>query len=244
MIIEDQEGVHVDEEFTGSFDFESMDHNFSEYENYALLLYKVNNAVVNVSASNHGAAVRLEQCSNVVVTVESYKCATAVTVAQSQDIEILNGKWIYSAKAHIHGPRNTGLHIHDNFGVYGCCNESTGGIYLGQTRDSLVERNHIANNQYGNYWNWDGGAIYLERESENNTVRENLITGSYLALQDNSGSSNLWELNTLVDCNNAMDITDGRDIVKGVPEYRTNLLIRTPDIGPRTKATHRQTVIC
>lgn len=207
-----------------------------------LSLENVHNGTVNISGTYFSRTIDLRNCSNLQLNVTSKCCCNGVALWDCNDIEI-TGDMSYSSEAHIKSDRSTNLNIHDNNLSFGCLSESTGGIYLMGATNSVIEHNRISSNVFGVYWPWDGGSIYMERGSQNNIIRRNTISDCHLALQDNSGCHNIWEQNTLVNCEYSIDVTDAANIGNGIPEYYGNLLVHTPDKSPRNGANGRQIVI-
>jgi len=245
MIIKNENNIAIDETLIGDMPFSEMIKEFEWFEGASdgVRLFNVDGGTVNLTVNNFANGIFLSQCKNLKITVSSIYCGTVIRMSRCENIEILDGDMSYSANCHVYAELSSNQHIHDNFMAHGCCNVSTGGIYMSSTTDSLIEKNVITKNHYGNYYPWDGGGIYLEHEAHNNIIRHNTVSESYLALQDNSGGHNIWTQNDLVNCEHSIDITNAANVENGIPEYFGNLLVHTPDKSPRKGANGRQVVI-
>jgi len=245
MIITNESNVSIDETLVGDMPFSEMTQEFDWFGGTSdgVRLVNVDGGTVNLTVSGFANGLFLYRCKDLKITISSIHCGSVIRMSECENIESLDSNMVYSANCHVYSELSRSLNIHDNFMAHGCCNVSTGGIYITSTLDSLVENNSVTKNHYGNYWTRDGGGIYMEHGSHNNTIRHNTVSDSYLALQDNSGGHNIWEQNTLVNCDHSIDITNAAKVENGIPEYFGNLLVHTPEKSPRKGANGRQVVI-
>ena len=162
MIIRNANNVAIDETLVGDMPFSDMTADFGWFDGVSdgIRLVDVDGGTVNLTVSNFGNGLFLRRCKNLKITISSIHCGSVIRIVESENIEILGGDWVYSANSHLYvGNKSRNIQTHDNFMAHGCCNVSTGGIYIAESEGCLIEKNSITKNHYGNHYRWDGGGI-------------------------------------------------------------------------------------
>lgn len=208
-----------------------------------LVLDNVHNSTVNIEGYQLGRALNVKNCSNLEIKFKTRLCGRGLKLHNCTDIRVHDCDSSYLSWSPITSGECDSLLIENNQLTKGGMGTSSGGIFCQKTTNSLIRNNEISFIEYGHYYVLDGAGIYLEHYSSDNTVTDNTVMGGHMALQDNSGSYNVWEKNKLVDCDYAMDITDALQVKAGAPDYSGNILVDTVDAGPRTQPSNRQVQI-
>lgn len=99
----------------------------------------------------------------------------------------------------------------------------------------LIYGNHVSDCPWGTEDKTaDGCAIYTETGANRNLVFGNLIERCYNAFSDNSGRLSIWTGNVVIDCYNAMRVTDQNDVGETDHRFLNNTCFcGNPNLLPR-----------
>ena len=186
------------------------------------------------SIHHAGIGIRVSRSNNVTITGDVHHSGIGVRIKDSTNVSVRGCRVTSANGAGIFTSGDCrGLNISGNSLAHCGLSESSASIYCGHTTGpGKIRENHIHDQKYGNWWDWDGSGIYTDSGTSGMLVEHNKITESYLALQDNSGSpGNVFTANTIVLCDYGMDITDSKKIGKATTRYYGNVLINCMNQG-------------
>lgn len=166
-------------------------------------------SLTSSSATADITGFTLEQCRALdVASLFATNTATTTATYNLKNIELLDN-YIYDAAGHGMQIGNdfNGIHIARNI-IDGAALAKTdgGGLYCSGTNTLsqtglVIEDNTISRVRHNSIaGTYDGSAVYLEIRTNNAIIRRNTIKDCGLAIQDNSGGSNLIHSNFMDNC--------------------------------------------